>query len=69
MNPATEPDAGPQLTTAQAAEVARLKMYFPFRICYGALSPSGEFESGAMLNRRHINKLVREGWKVWQATR
>jgi len=54
-----------QLTDVQANEVKRLKMYFPYRICYGAISPYGVFESGAVVNMRAPNKLAREGWAVF----
>ncbi len=55
-----------ELTEQQKKEIARIKAYYPFRICFGSLSPSGEFETWALTNRRRINKLVRSGYRVWE---
>ncbi len=49
----------------QIAEVANLKSWFPFRICFGAISPAGEFEAHAQTTMRRANSLVRKGWRVW----
>jgi hypothetical protein len=50
----------------QTQEVQRLKGYFPYRICYGALNQqTGEFVSGAVATMRQPNKLAKEGWTVW----
>lgn len=58
----------PELTQAQLAEVARLKQYFPFRICYGAIRGE-DFIASAATTRRPLLKLAREGWTVFQAVR
>lgn len=49
---------------AQIAELRRLKEYFPYRVVFGALSPSGEFEANAQTTKRRALKLAREGWHV-----
>lgn len=58
----------PTLSDAQAAEVTRLKMYFPYRICYGAIR-GDEFIACTATTRRPLLKLAREGWTVFQAMR
>lgn len=66
--PANLKPATPELTPQQSAEVARLKMYFPYRICYGAIKGE-EFISNTATTRRPLLKLAREGWTVFQAVR
>ena len=52
----------------QEAEVIRLKQYFPYRICYGAIRGQ-EFIANTATTMRPLNKLVREGWTVFKAGR
>lgn len=52
------------LSPEQIAEVRRLKAYFPFRLCYGALSPTGEFEANAVATMARPRNLVRKGYHV-----
>lgn len=52
-----------QLSDTQRAEVLRLKMYFPFRICYGALKGT-EFVTGAVVTKRRPMRFARAGWHV-----
>lgn len=57
-----------ELTQEQAQEVIKLKEYFPFRICFGAIKPdTGEFQARADTTRRFMNQLLRQGWLVFQA--
>ena len=53
------------LLPEQIAEVARLKQYFPYRICYGAISPEMEFEANAVSTMRRPNSLARKGYSVF----
>ena len=53
------------LLPEQIAEVARLKQYFPYRICYGAISPDMEFEANAVSTMRRPNSLARKGYSVF----
>lgn len=53
-----------EFTSEQLAQMRRLKEYFPYRVVYGALSPSGEFEANAQTTKRRAMKLAREGWHV-----
>jgi len=53
------------LSKEQLAEMQRLKAYYPFRIVYGALSPSGEWQCGGVANKREPNRLARLGWQVF----
>jgi hypothetical protein len=52
-----------QLTATQREEIIRLKQYFPFRICYGAIK-DGEFIAGAVVTKHQPNRLARQGWHV-----
>ena len=52
----------------QTAEVIKLKQYFPFRICYGAIK-GDEFIASTATTMRPLNKLAREGWQVFKAER
>lgn len=53
------------LSESQTAEMQRLKAYFPYRIVYGAIGPKGEWQCGAVVNKREPNRLSREGWTVY----
>lgn len=56
------------LTELQQQQVINLKDCFPFRICFGALNPdTGEFLTRADYNKRFMNKLLRQGWLVFEA--
>lgn len=56
------------LTETQINEIARMKSYRPFMICYGAFNPAtGEWLVSAAPTKHRINKLAREGWQVWTA--
>ena len=56
-----------ELTQQQIEEVKRVKMYFPYRIAFGALHPkTQEFRASAATTKRPINDLLRQGWLVWQ---
>ena len=57
-----------ELNEQQRAEVIRLKQYFPYRVCFGAVK-DGEFQTGATFNMRKPNKLARDGWHVEVAQR
>jgi hypothetical protein len=54
-------------TPEQEAELQRLKAYYPYRIVYGALSATGQWQCGAVPTMREPNRLVRAGWRVWKA--
>ena len=54
------------MNEAQTAEVLRLKAYFPYRICFGAIK-GDEFFSSTAVTMRKPNKLAREGWQVFVA--
>ena len=56
------------MNESQTAQVIRLKQYFPFRICYGAVK-GDQFISNTATTMRPLNKLMREGWTVFQAVR
>lgn len=57
----------PQLSDEQIATLRRLKSFYPYRIVYGAVDPrSGEFESSAVKTMHRPNKLMRDGWRVYQ---
>ena len=55
------------LPQSAIAELQRLKDYFPFRIVFAAVRPTGEIECYAKHDRRTLNKLIRSGCKVWEA--
>ena len=54
------------MNESQTAQVVRLKQYFPFRICYGAVK-GDQFIANTATTMRPLNKLVREGWQVFKA--
>jgi hypothetical protein len=54
-----------ELNAEQLATLTHLKQYFPYRICYGAINESGDFLSGAVVNMRQPNDLVRRGYTVY----
>lgn len=54
-----------ELTQEQLKELQRLKAYFPYRIVFGVLRKSGEFEAWAKPTKHAANKLAREGHTVW----
>lgn len=60
--------ATPKLTPEQTAELTRLKQYFPFRIVWGAISPTGEWRCSANPTKRQANDLARKGWTVYFVT-
>lgn len=44
-------------------ELARLKMYFPYRICWGAINPeTAEYVTGCNVTKAQVNKYLRKGW-------
>ena len=61
----TETSKKLELNTEQLATLTRLKQYFPYRICYGAINESGDFLSSAVVNMRQPNDLVRRGYTVY----
>jgi hypothetical protein len=57
-----------ELNPDQLEEVRQWTLRCLFHIAYGALDPvSGEFVAGAATMRTPINRLLRQGWKVWIA--
>ena len=53
------------MTNEQLAELKRLKEYYPYRIVFGVLRKTGEFEAWAKTTMHSANKLAREGHIVW----
>lgn len=47
-------------------DMQRLKAYFPYRIVYGAISPTGETVASAVATMHKPNALARKGWAVWR---
>ena len=47
-------------------DMRRLKAYFPYRIVYGAISPTGETVAAAVATMHKPNALARKGWAVWR---
>ena len=56
-----------RLTDQQQAELLRLKQWFPYRIIFGVIRTTGEFEAYAKTDKRTMLKLAREGHVVYQA--
>ena len=55
------------LSELQIAELRRTKQYFPYRLVFGAVNPgNGEFVIIAKATKHQANKLIREGWSVWE---
>lgn len=49
-----------------AADVTRLKGYFPYRICWFAFHPETlDYQSGANVTRRQVNDLIRKGYEAY----
>jgi len=49
-------------------DMARLKLYFPYRIVWGAINPAtNELVSAASITKRQANDYVRKGWSVYVA--
>ena len=53
-----------KITESQLNDLRRLKAYFPYRIVFGAISPSGEWEANAQPTKRRALSLARKGWQV-----
>ncbi len=53
-----------ELTESLVNELRRLKAYFPYRVVFGAISPSGEWEANAQPTKRRALSLARKGWAV-----
>ena len=50
----------------QTDQLKRVKAYFPFRICFGVVDKdTGEFSMYAKPTKHLMNKLARDGHKVW----
>jgi hypothetical protein len=54
------------LTTDQENQLKRLKQYFPYRIIFGVIYPTGEFETYAEHDKRKMNKFVKLGYTVFK---
>lgn len=59
MNAIETPVRASIFTVEQEAELRRMKSYFPYRIVWGAVDESGNFECGANSDRREMNKRLR----------
>ncbi len=54
------------MTQEQIAELKRLKEYFPYRIIFGVIDKNtGEFGAWAKPTKHVMNRLIREGHKVF----
>lgn len=51
-------------TIEQEEAIKRLKAYFPYRICWGAVNNNGEFVTGADHTKQKLNSYLRKGWLV-----
>lgn len=49
----------------QINELKRIKMYFPYRIVFGAISPDGKFDAYCKTTMHTANNLVRKGYQVF----
>jgi hypothetical protein len=58
-------ESAPELTQEQAEEMKRVKGWFPYRIVFGVLRKTGEFEVWAKPTMHAANKLNREGHTIW----
>ena len=55
---------GNLFTDSQIEQLESLKLYFPYRIVWGAIDQNGNFEAQATFDRRRLNKYLRSGWLV-----
>ena len=47
-------------------ELARYKVYFPYRIAWGAINPeTNAVECGCSKTRRTVNDYIRKGWECY----
>jgi hypothetical protein len=53
------------LTAEQEQELKRLKAYFPYRIVFGVVRTTGEWEAYAKTTMATANRLTREGHAVF----
>lgn len=56
------------LSSEQFEELKRLKLYFPFRVCFGAIHPNGDFQTFAKSVKptRYLKGLVSKGYIIYQ---
>lgn len=54
-----------ELSKETLAEVSRAKAYFPFRIVFAAISPSGEQSVHNSFTKARMNNLIRKGYKCF----
>jgi hypothetical protein len=55
-----------ELSQSTMNDMKRLKMYFPYRVVYGAVNPAtGEQVSGARKTKAAAKNLAKKGWSVW----
>jgi hypothetical protein len=53
------------LTAERVLNLATLKRHYPFRVVFGAYcETTGEWQQHAKSDRRLMNRLARQGWKV-----